>query len=120
MSRADPQRAKVDSMCLFFHRTAVVMADGEVVSCANMFAENVGRLSETTGFLDIWNGPRLTSLRSCFGTDREWDQCRTCWFREVRYHSQRQAWARRDLYSLEAGSDYQEPSWDFRRYREDE
>jgi len=51
------------------------MADGEVVTCANMFAESVGRLDEQAGFLEIWNGARFASVRACLGTADEWHQC---------------------------------------------
>lgn len=61
--------------CLFIRRTAVIMADGEVVTCANMFAESVGRLDEQAGFLEIWNGARFASVRACLGTADEWHQC---------------------------------------------
>ncbi|PWB84333.1 MAG: hypothetical protein C3F11_01910 [Methylocystaceae bacterium] len=96
------------------------MVDGEVVTCANMFAENVGQLGRPNSFLSIWDGERMQSVRNSLNTKFEWKQCQTCWFREIRYHSQREAWARREFYELAEGSDYRAPSWDFRRYREAE
>lgn len=95
------------------------MADGEVVTCANMFAESAGHLEQSANFMDIWNGTRLASVRQDFGTPAEWRQCRTCWFREVRYDAQREAWARKEACEPTDNQEYRPLSWDFRRYRSD-
>ena len=39
-----------DSRCIYFHRTAVVMADGQVTTCANMYAEHVGYCQTARNF----------------------------------------------------------------------
>lgn len=110
---------RLPSDCLFIHRTAVVMADGEVVTCANMYAENVGRLGPDTPFMSVWNNQRMRSLRASFGTAQEWQQCRHCWFREIRYGEQRLLWAGQDSQAnqstLAQPADYQVVAWDFRK-----
>lgn len=105
-----------EEQCLFFHRTAVIMADGEVVTCANFYAENVGKIDHQNSLWSVWNGSRMQAVRASFGTASEWDQCRSCWFREIKYHSQRSAWANHQAFSLEECTRYQERSWDFRRF----
>ena len=105
-----------EERCLFFHRTAVIMADGEVVTCANFYAENVGKIDHQSSLRSVWNGSRMQAVRASFRTASEWDQCRSCWFREIKYHSQRSAWANGQTFSLEEGTCYQERSWDFRRF----
>ncbi|NUB44151.1 SPASM domain-containing protein [Fertoebacter nigrum] len=109
----------IDQTCLFFHRTAVIMVDGEVVTCANFFAEHAGRLDAATGLEAIWNGPRMQGVRAAFGTEAEWPQCRNCWFREIKYHSQRSAWEKHEPAALKQGAAYTEKSWDFRRFSGD-
>jgi radical SAM protein with 4Fe4S-binding SPASM domain len=105
--------------CLFIHRTAVVMADGEVVTCANMYAENVGHLDEKTTFSSLWNNERMQSVRRTLGTENEWAQCKQCWFREIRYAEQRRSWAalggRAAQAALTKPAEYQPISWDFRK-----
>ncbi len=103
-----------DATCLFIHRTGVVMADGEVVVCANMYAEHAGRLAEGTRFLDVWNGDALASVRRALGTAEEWSQCRSCWYRESRYHAQRAAWSARSASLLDQPVQYSPRAWDFR------
>ncbi len=105
-----------DSKCLFFHRTGVIMADGEVVTCANMYAAHAGQLDRQTSFLDVWNGDAMQSVRGTLGTEQEWSQCRSCWFREIRYHAQREAWDRRQSYSLENDTKFTDAAWDFTGY----
>lgn len=102
--------------CIFFHRTAVVMADGEVTSCANMYAEHIGHLDEVERFGDVWNNERMTDLRASFGTEREWAQCRSCWFREIRYAEQRAAWSERRDCELRDATEFTEEAWDFRGF----
>jgi radical SAM protein with 4Fe4S-binding SPASM domain len=104
--------------CNWMHRTAIVMADGEVITCGKHYGEQVGHLTDDNTLWDIWNGPRMTSLRDGFGRPHMWEQCKDCWLRELKWHSQRQA---KDLsadYSLADGMDYTEAAWDYRRYAE--
>ncbi|RYE38989.1 MAG: SPASM domain-containing protein [Hyphomicrobiales bacterium] len=112
---AQPQPAE----CLFIHRTAVVMADGEVVTCANMYAENVGYLKAGTSFHSLWNNERMQSVRGALGTADEWKQCKNCWFREIRYSEQRVQWASPSQgdsrASLAQPAEYQPIAWDFRK-----
>lgn len=104
--------------CNWMHRTAIIMADGEVITCGKHYGEQVGHLTPTNSLWDLWNGPRMHSLRAGFGTPCMWDQCKDCWLRELKWHSQRQA---KDLiapYSLDNSMDYTEAAWDYRRYSE--
>lgn len=104
--------------CNWMHRTAIIMADGEVITCGKHYGEQVGHLTQNNSLWDLWNGPRMHSLRAGFGTPCMWDQCKDCWLRELKWHSQRQA---KDLiapYSLTNGMDYSEAAWDYRKYSE--
>jgi len=118
MPQTDKQLLTVDSNCLFFHRTGVIMVDGEVVTCANMYAASAGKLDQQTSFLDVWNGEAMQSVRACFGTEMEWNQCRSCWFREIKYHSQREAWANQQQYSLESDTQFTSKAWDFTEFED--
>lgn len=103
--------------CIFIHRTAVIMADGEVVTCANMYAENVGHLKKDVNFSSLWNNDRMQSVRGTLNTEKEWEQCKKCWFREIRYAEQRNIWANfggeRTQASLAKKVEYQPIAWDF-------
>lgn len=105
--------------CNWMHRTAIVMADGEVITCGKHYGEQVGHLSDSTTLWDLWNGPLMHSLRDGFGKPHMWEQCKDCWLRELKWHSQRKA---KDLSasssSLAEGMDYTEAAWDYRRYSE--
>ena len=104
--------------CNWMHRTAIIMADGEVITCGKHYGEQVGHLSPETSVWDLWNGPRMHSLRDGFGKPHMWEQCKDCWLRELKWHSQRQA---KDLiapYDLSGGMDYSTAAWDYRRYSE--
>lgn len=107
--------------CPFVHRTSVLMADGEVVSCANMYAETIGRLDSGTSLTSVWNNDRMRALRTSLGTDHEWQQCRHCWFREIRYAEQRLHFANasteQTLESLAQPAKYQPIAWDFRKHQ---
>lgn len=102
--------------CPYFHRTSVIMVDGEVVTCANFYAENAGYLDRDGALSRIWNGERMRDLRAAFGTDREWTQCRSCWFREVGYSTQRQEWHDRRKTRVENPVGYTEEAWSFTRF----
>lgn len=105
--------------CNWMHRTAIVMADGEVITCGKHYGEQVGHLSNESTLWDLWNGPLMHSLRDGFGKPHMWEQCKDCWLRELKWHSQRKA---KDLSasssSLDEGMDYTEAAWDYRRYSE--
>ncbi|MFM9915336.1 MAG: SPASM domain-containing protein [Rhizobacter sp.] len=110
--------------CMFIHRTGVIMADGEVVTCANMYAENVGHLEREPSFASIWNNARMQSVRTALGSPDEWSQCAHCWFREIRYGEQRVQWARSGSSAAQASlvrpAKYQAISWDFRKQQRGE
>lgn len=105
--------------CNWMHRTAIIMADGEVITCGKHYGEQVGHLTGENTLWDLWNGPLMHSLRDGFGKPHMWEQCKDCWLRELKWHSQRQA---KDLStsssSLDEGMDYTEAAWDYRRYSE--
>jgi radical SAM protein with 4Fe4S-binding SPASM domain len=104
--------------CNWMHRTAIVMADGEVITCGKHYGEQVGHLTDENSLWDIWNGPKMHSLRDGFGRAHMWEQCKDCWLRELKWHSQRQAKDLSTPYSLADGMDYTEAAWDYRRYSE--
>ncbi|MDS4028131.1 MAG: radical SAM protein [Candidatus Contendobacter sp.] len=105
-----------ENVCNWMHRTAIIMADGEVTTCGKHYGIRVGVMSAQQSLHDIWNGPAMRSLRESFGTSRMWDQCRACWLREIKWHSQRQAKDNQQEYSLEEGMDFSESAWDYRSY----
>ncbi|MEO5669137.1 MAG: radical SAM protein, partial [Ramlibacter sp.] len=120
-----PQRETIEAQlsmrepeCNWMHRTAIIMADGEVITCGKHYGEQVGHLDERTSLWDIWNGPRMQSLRDGFGRPHMWDQCKDCWLRELKWHSQREAKDLSRPYSLADGMDYTRAAWDYRRYSE--
>ncbi len=94
------------------------MADGEVVTCANMYAASAGTLSASSSFQSIWNGEVMQSVRASLNTEQEWDQCRSCWYREIKYHSQRAQWAAGEHYPLTEATSFSEKAWDFRDRQE--
>jgi radical SAM protein with 4Fe4S-binding SPASM domain len=118
LATPDSQTPGGAAECMFIHRTAVIMADGEVVTCANMYAENVGHLERAATFGEIWNNDRMQSVRGALGSADEWSQCTRCWFREIRYGEQRAQWASNGSpaaqESLIRPAKYQPISWDFR------
>ena len=104
--------------CNWMHRTAIIMADGEVITCGKHYGEQVGHLDDKTTLWDIWNGPKMQSLRDGFGQPHMWEQCKDCWLRELKWHSQRHAKDLSRPYSLGDGMDYSQAAWDYRRYSE--
>lgn len=104
--------------CNWMHRTAIIMADGEVITCGKHYGEQVGHLDDQTTLWDLWNGPKMLSLRDGFGQPHMWEQCKDCWLRELKWHSQREAKDLSRPYDLAAGMDYSEAAWDYRRYSE--
>ena len=106
--------------CMFVHRTAVVHADGVVPTCTAPFAARAGQLSERTRFAEVWNGDVLRSIRATLDTADEWQQCRSCWYREGRYKTQRQQFdSKSTRFNLAVAGDFTEESWDFQRYTQD-
>jgi len=112
-----PSSQTIEDTCLYIHRTGVILAGGEVPTCGNMYATGVGSLDEHVSFWDLWNGSMMQSVRESFGTTQEWQQCRSCWFRETKYHLQRRARAsRQEDDSLLRGTRFSPEAWDFRGY----
>lgn len=110
--------AEREPECNWMHRTAIIMADGEVITCGKHYGEQVGHLDADTRVWDIWNGPKMQSLRDGFGRPHMWDQCKDCWLRELKWHSQRIAKDLSQPYDLAGGMDYSRAAWDYRRYSE--
>ena len=71
-----------DDRCSYFHRTGVIHHDGKVPTCSVPFAETTGNIFESSTYGEVWNGAVMQQARRDFGTEREWAQCRSCWFRE--------------------------------------
>lgn len=108
--------ARGPDRCVYFQRSAVIMADGTMVTCARPYAEQAGSLDAHASFMELWNGDALTGCRAAFGTDNEWQQCRECWYRESRYAGQRDARSVERTFNLEGErSRYRTTSWDFRK-----
>jgi radical SAM protein with 4Fe4S-binding SPASM domain len=107
---------KVMEKCTWMHRTAIIMSDGEVTTCGKHYGEKVGELNDQTTFMDIWNGSRMQSLRKSFGTPHMWQQCRDCWLRELKWHSQRCAKNSGHIYLDEKPTKYTHRAWDYRDY----
>jgi MoaA/NifB/PqqE/SkfB family radical SAM enzyme len=103
--------------CPFVHRTAVVNVNGNVPTCSVPFARRAGSIADVEHFADVWNGPVMTGVRAAIDTPHEWQQCRSCWYREARYASQREAAAHHELLDPDAVGDFTMPAWDFRRQR---
>lgn len=107
-----------EAECNWMHRTAIIMSDGEVTTCGKHYGMPVGHLNDQTRLWDVWNGANMHSLRDGFGRPHMWQQCKECWLREIKWHSQRQAKDLSQPYSLEARMDFSEAAWDYRRYSE--
>ena len=84
-ARARPQR----DPCMFMHRMPVIHCTGAVHTCAVPGAALAGQLGQAASFGEIWNGPVFRGVRAALDTDHEWEQCRTCWYREGRFATQR-------------------------------
>ncbi|MCP5207403.1 MAG: radical SAM protein [Hahellaceae bacterium] len=101
--------------CTWMHRTGIISHNGEVTTCGKHYGELVGRLQEDTCFNDVWNGAAMQSLRTSFNTPKMWRQCKECWLRELRWHSQRRA--RDSGVQIELGeSNFTNAAWDYRAY----
>jgi radical SAM protein with 4Fe4S-binding SPASM domain len=99
--------------CMFVWRTAVVLSGGDVPTCSAPFAEVAGHLGRSGAFWEIWNGATMQAVRSALDTDREWSQCRNCWYREGRYEVQRATASRRERFDIRQPSSFTNTSWDF-------
>ena len=114
-----PVRAAArEAVCNWMHRTAIIMSDGEVTTCGKHYGMQVGHLDDQTTLWDVWNGPKMRSLRDGFGRQGMWEQCKACWLREIKWHSQRQAKDLSRPYSFEERMDFSQAAWDYREYSE--
>jgi radical SAM protein with 4Fe4S-binding SPASM domain len=114
----DAQAAPREGECNWMHRTAIIMSDGEVTTCGKHYGMQVGHLDERTCLQDLWNGTKMHSLRRCWGTANMWEQCKACWLREIRWHSQRQAKDLAKAFDLRDPMDFSNAAWDYRSYSE--
>jgi hypothetical protein len=103
-----------DRCCLYIHRTGCLLSRGEILTCGMMSAKKAGDLASGPDFWSLWNGPVMQGLRRDLNTPDEWRQCRDCWFRQARYHAQRQERARRSVYALTRLASFSKKAWDFR------
>ncbi len=110
--------AERENECNWMHRTAIIMADGEVTSCGKHYGAQMGHLNEQTTLWDVWNGANMQSLRRGFGGPEMWDQCKACWLREIKWHTQRQAKDHNQAYDHDAPMDFSAAAWDYREYSE--
>lgn len=107
-----------EQICNWVHRTGIIMSDGEVITCGKHYGIRVGYLDEETSLFDIWNGSDMRSLRRGFKTGVIWAQCRDCWLREIKWHTQRQAKDNNLPFSFDCKMDYTNEAWDYRSYSE--
>jgi hypothetical protein len=85
--------------------------------CSVPIANHAGNIADGGRFEDVWNGPVMTGVRGAMDTPSEWNACRSCWYREGHYASQRDAAAQQEEFDLEAAGRVTEEAWDFRRQR---
>lgn len=102
--------------CTWIYRTGIISCNGEVTTCGKHWSEIVGILNDETSFYDVWNGSRMRSLRTTFNTPQMWQQCRRCWLREVKWHSQRQAKDSGNNFDHDKQSVYTPAAWDYRAW----
>jgi len=108
---AEPDR------CMFIHRMPPVMCNGEVKTCSVPTMHTAGDLSAQR-FEDIWNGPVFRDVRAAMGTADEKQPCRTCWYREGRFASQRDLRQRGERYADDAETQVSQTGLDFTRGRD--
>jgi len=101
--------------CTWMYRTGIISYNGEVTTCGKHYGELVGVLNEQTSFHDVWNGDAMQSLRNCFNTPDIWRQCKECWLRELRWHSQRHT-QEYDEHFTDKRENYTREAWDYRAY----
>jgi len=102
--------------CTWMHRSAVLMSDGQVITCGKHYGEEVGFLEDGVSFMDIWNGPAMTNLRATYRTPNRWKQCEACWIRELEWHSQRRAHDDGREYSLNEPKSFSPDAFDYRDF----
>lgn len=112
---SDSPASEQDYRCVYMHRTGVILSNGEVNTCAAPYVKTVGHLQEQS-FPAVWLGDAMQALRADIGTEREWKQCRHCWFREINYSNQRRERHDRKAFDYSKGSHYSLDAWDFRDY----
>lgn len=101
--------------CTWMYRTGIISYDGEVTTCGKHYGELVGALNDETRFIDVWNGKAMQSLRNSFNTPAMWQQCKACWLRELRWHSQRHS-KDFDKYFIDERAAYSPAAWDYRAF----
>lgn len=102
--------------CTWMHRTGIISYNGEVTTCGKHYGERVGKLDADTPFDAMWNGVAMQSLRDTFNTPQIWQQCRECWLRELRWHSQRRDKDSATGFDRNRRSVFTPAAWDYRDY----
>lgn len=102
--------------CTWMHRTGIIGYNGEVTTCGKHYGERVGQLDDDTPFDAVWNGAAMQSLRFTFNTPQIWQQCRECWLRELRWHSQRRDKDSATGFDRERRGVFTPAAWDYRDY----
>lgn len=109
---------KQDLACIYIHRSGVLLAGGEMLTCGVQYAAKVGDFGNGTTFQELWNGEVMRNVRRDINTQREWDQCLNCWFRQSRYHEQRSQREQVAAYPLKRMTRFSKSAWDFRGYED--
>ncbi len=102
--------------CTWMHRTGIISYNGEVTTCGKHYGERVGKLGDETPFDAVWNGAAMQSLRETFNTPQIWQQCRECWLRELRWHSQRRDKDSATGFDRDRRAVFTPAAWDYRDY----
>jgi radical SAM protein with 4Fe4S-binding SPASM domain len=105
----------LSEQCTWMYRTGIISYNGEVTTCGKHYGELVGALDHDNSFNDVWNGMAMQSLRTSFNTPKMWQQCKECWLRELRWHSQRHTEGF-DNHFLDERASYTRAAWDYRAY----
>lgn len=101
--------------CTWMYRTGIISYDGEVTTCGKHYGELVGKISHDSDFNAVWNGSAMQDLRDSFNTPKMWRQCKECWLRELRWHSQRHVVGYDEVFMNETAQ-YSREAWDYRAY----
>lgn len=99
--------------CMFIHRMAVINFDGEVQTCSVPYAKVAGGLGRAANFDEIWNGDVMRGVRGALNTEGEWQQCRSCWYREGKFHSQRALAGKGERYGADQAGEFSGDSLNF-------
>lgn len=107
-TKADP--------CMFIYRTANIHTDGRIHVCPRPNAPYAGSFYDES-FEAIWHGKSYARVRQSLDTDSELQECRDCWYRESKFHSQRfqRDTANEQNFSVLNPVKFTERAWDFRR-----